>query len=101
MVSSRACRYDRVKILVTTFTYPPYADGCSEAVSVLTRGLVRLGHAPVSVAPLTDALGQGGAPVTVLDVADDVARAPRLRAVDADGVPGPRRPRRAWRRSAF
>ena len=45
MVSSRACRYDRVKILVTTFTYPPYADGCSEAVSVLTRGLVRLGHA--------------------------------------------------------
>ena len=45
MVSFRKCRYDRVKILVTTFTYPPYADGCSEAVSVLTRGLVRLGHA--------------------------------------------------------
>ncbi len=34
-----------MKILLTTFTYPPLADGCSEAAAVLVRGLVRAGHA--------------------------------------------------------
>lgn len=33
-----------MKILLTTFTYPPFADGCSEAAAVLARGLAGLGH---------------------------------------------------------
>ncbi len=33
-----------MKILITIFTYPPNADGCSEAASVLARGLAQRGH---------------------------------------------------------
>src|SRR5882724_5648201 len=33
-----------MKILITTFTYPPNADGCAEASSVLARGMARRGH---------------------------------------------------------
>ncbi len=33
-----------MKILITTFTYLPNADGCSEAAAVLARGLARRGH---------------------------------------------------------
>lgn len=34
-----------MKILITTFTYPPNADGCAEAAAVLARGLAQRGHA--------------------------------------------------------
>lgn len=34
-----------MKILLTTVTYPPLADGCSEAAAVLARGLARAGNA--------------------------------------------------------
>ena len=33
-----------MKILITTFTYPPNADGCAEAAAVLARGMASLGH---------------------------------------------------------
>lgn len=33
-----------MKILITTFTYAPNADGCAEAATVLARGLAALGH---------------------------------------------------------
>lgn len=33
-----------MKILITTFTYLPNADGCSEAAAVLARGLAGRGH---------------------------------------------------------
>ena len=33
-----------MKILITTFTYPPNADGCAEAAAVLARGMAGLGH---------------------------------------------------------
>ena len=35
---------ERMKILVTTYVYPPTSCGCSESASVLSRGLARLGH---------------------------------------------------------
>jgi glycosyltransferase involved in cell wall biosynthesis len=34
-----------LKILITTFTYPPNADGVAEASAVLAQGLARRGHA--------------------------------------------------------
>ena len=34
-----------LKILITTFTYPPNADGVAEATAVLAQGLARQGHA--------------------------------------------------------
>jgi glycosyltransferase involved in cell wall biosynthesis len=33
-----------MKILITTFTYLPLADGCAEAAAALARGLARRGH---------------------------------------------------------
>jgi hypothetical protein len=33
-----------LKILVTTFTCPPNADGCAEAAAVLAPGMARRGH---------------------------------------------------------
>ena len=33
-----------MKILITTFTYPPLADGCSEVAAVLARSLAGRGH---------------------------------------------------------
>jgi len=33
-----------LKILITTFTYTPNADGCAAAAAVLARGLARRGH---------------------------------------------------------
>jgi glycosyltransferase involved in cell wall biosynthesis len=33
-----------LKILITIFSYPPNADGCAEAASVLARGLAARGH---------------------------------------------------------
>jgi len=33
-----------MKILITIFSYPPNADGCAEAASVLARGLAARGH---------------------------------------------------------
>ena len=36
-----------MKVLLTTFTYPPFADGCSEAAKVVAHGLARLGHSVV------------------------------------------------------
>lgn len=41
-----------MKILMTACTYPPLADGCSEAAAVLARGLAQRGHA-VTVATTT------------------------------------------------
>ena len=34
-----------MKILITTFTYPPNVDGCAAAAAVLAEGLARSGHA--------------------------------------------------------
>ncbi len=36
-----------MKILITTFTYVPNADGCAEAATVLARGLAERGHSVV------------------------------------------------------
>jgi len=36
-----------MKILITTFTYPPLADGCAEASAVLASGLAGMGHSVV------------------------------------------------------
>lgn len=33
-----------MKLLITTFTYSPLADGCAEAAAVLAHGLAKLGH---------------------------------------------------------
>jgi glycosyltransferase involved in cell wall biosynthesis len=33
-----------VKVLITTFTYPPNADGCAVAAAVLADGLAKRGH---------------------------------------------------------
>jgi glycosyltransferase involved in cell wall biosynthesis len=36
-----------LKILITTVTYAPNADGCAEAATVLARGLAALGHSVI------------------------------------------------------